>query len=166
MTIKIFGILYIIVFSGLSWYIYALYPYTPNLIFAIGATLLGPLSMIKGNKRIDIIGKQTGWDFFRNVFTFSVAMGFFLFFALNVTFGGSAASIAEASVNNPLYEAGNYYLVSHGTYTAVSYDKWIFMKTLEQIVLPAFFVMFVWNFIYIMKHKEQYKMINQKGEIK
>ena len=54
---------------------------------------------------------------------------FLLFFVTNVCLGGSALNEAETAYE--LYEAGHYYLCSHGTYTEVTYGIYLFMMILE-----------------------------------
>ena len=57
------------------------------------------------------------------------AVPFLLFFVANVCLGGSALHEAETAYE--LYEAGHYYLCSHGTYTEVAYGIYLFMMVLE-----------------------------------
>ena len=57
------------------------------------------------------------------------AIPFLLFFVANVCLGGSALHEAETAYE--LYEAGHYYLCSHGTYTEVTYGVYLFMMILE-----------------------------------
>ncbi len=57
------------------------------------------------------------------------AVPFLLFFVANVCLGGSA--LHEAEMAYELYEAGHYYLCSHGTYTEVTYGIYLFMMILE-----------------------------------
>ena len=54
---------------------------------------------------------------------------FLVFFFSNVCLGGSALHEAETAYE--LYEAGHYYLCSHGTYTEVAYGVYLFMMILE-----------------------------------
>ena len=54
---------------------------------------------------------------------------FLVFFLSNVSLGGSALHDAETAYE--LYEAGHYYLCSHGTYTEVAYGVYLFMMILE-----------------------------------
>ena len=57
------------------------------------------------------------------------AIPFLVFFLANVCLGGSALHEAETAYE--LYEAGHYYLCSHGTYTEVNYGIYLFMMILE-----------------------------------
>ena len=57
------------------------------------------------------------------------AIPFLLFFVANVCLGGSALHEAETAYE--LYEAGRYYLCSHGTYTEVTHGIYLFMMILE-----------------------------------
>ncbi len=61
---------------------------------------------------------------------------FSLFFAACVCLGGSA--LHEADTNYELYEAGHYYLCSHGEYTEVSYGIYLFMMILEIVCFALF----------------------------
>ena len=57
------------------------------------------------------------------------AIPFLLFFVANVCLGGSALHHAE--MDYELYEAGRYYLCSHGDYTEVTYGIYLFVMILE-----------------------------------
>lgn len=61
---------------------------------------------------------------------------FLLFFVTNVCLGGSALHEAETAYE--LYEAGHYYLCSHGTYTEVTYGIYLFMMILEIVSFALF----------------------------
>lgn len=64
------------------------------------------------------------------------AIPFLLFFVANVCLGGSALHEAETAYE--LYEAGHYYLCSHGTYTEVTYGIYLFMMILEIVSFALF----------------------------
>ena len=64
------------------------------------------------------------------------AIPFLLFFVANVCLGGSALHEAETAYE--LYEAGHYYLCSHGTYTEVAYGVYLFMMILEIVSFALF----------------------------
>ena len=64
------------------------------------------------------------------------AVPFLLFFVANVCLGGSALHEAETAYE--LYEAGHYYLCSHGTYTEVAYGVYLFMMILEIVSFALF----------------------------
>ena len=64
------------------------------------------------------------------------AIPFLLFFVANVCLGGSALHEAETAYE--LYEAGHYYLCSHGTYTEVAYGIYLFMMILEIVSFALF----------------------------
>ena len=64
------------------------------------------------------------------------AVPFLLFFIANVCLGGSALHEAETAYE--LYEAGHYYLCSHGTYTEVTYGVYLFMMILEIVSFALF----------------------------
>ncbi|MBP3572392.1 MAG: hypothetical protein J6M42_10580 [Clostridia bacterium] len=53
----------------------------------------------------------------------------FVFFVVSVFLGGSAFHNAETDYE--LYEAGHYYLCSHGRYTEVTYGSYLCVKVLE-----------------------------------
>ena len=61
---------------------------------------------------------------------------FLVFFLSNVCLGGSALHEAETAYE--LYEAGHYYLCSHGTYTEVTYGIYLFMMILEIVSFALF----------------------------
>ena len=61
---------------------------------------------------------------------------FLVFFLSNVCLGGSALHEAETAYE--LYEAGHYYLCSHGTYTEVTYGVYLFMMILEIVSFALF----------------------------
>lgn len=153
MYLKGLGIIITIVFVIVSWYVYALYPFVQNLIFALLASTIALVNIIivytKANKNQVAQSTET----FRGIFSVVAMLLFFVFFALSVKYGGSAASHEEALNQYDNYEVGKYYLVSHGNFTMVSYNVWYRMKILEIIVLPTFLIMFIWNFINIVKTK-------------
>ena len=64
------------------------------------------------------------------------AIPFLLFFIANVCLGGSALHHAE--MDYELYEAGRYYLCSHGDYTEVAYGVYLFMMILEIVSFALF----------------------------
>ena len=64
------------------------------------------------------------------------AIPFLLFFVANVCLGGSALHEAETAYE--LYEAGHYYLCSHGDYTEVAYGVYLFMMILEIVSFALF----------------------------
>ena len=61
---------------------------------------------------------------------------FLVFFVASVCLGGSA--LHDAATDYELYEAGRYYLCSHGDYTEVTHGIYLFMMILE-LVCFAFF---------------------------
>ena len=64
------------------------------------------------------------------------AIPFLVFFLANVCLGGSALHHAE--MDYELYEAGRYYLCSHGDYTEVAYGVYLFMMILEIVSFALF----------------------------
>ena len=71
----------------------------------------------------------------------------FCFFSANL--GGS--SFHDAQTDFEYYQAGHYYLESHGKYTEVSHFQYQFVRTLEiagiSALIPAFLWFFLRNFI-------------------
>jgi hypothetical protein len=69
------------------------------------------------------------------------AIPFLLFFVANVCLGGSALHEAETAYE--LYEAGHYYLCSHGGYTEVTYGSYLCVKVLEIVGIVSFVIGFI-----------------------
>ena len=101
----------------------------------------------------DIINKFNKMELFRTLYIAIATIGFAIFFALAVTFGGSAVGDAYASLRYEDYEVGKYYLTRHGRFTPVSYTIWIRMKVLEQVTFSLLVVAMLLNFIYHSKTK-------------
>jgi hypothetical protein len=157
MSRKSIGILVILVFVIVSWYVYGLYPYVQNLVFALLVSVMSVVSIIFYYKATELDSESfkndKSMDRIRVIFT-AIAMLMFLgFFALNMKYGGSATSASDAMSRYENYVDGAYYLSSHGNFTEVSYDVWRLMRTVELIVLPSFVIMFVWNFAHGVKTK-------------
>ncbi len=64
------------------------------------------------------------------------AIPFLVFFFACVCLGGSA--LHDAETDYELYEAGRYYLCSHGEYTEVAYEVYLFMMILEIVSFALF----------------------------
>ena len=60
---------------------------------------------------------------------------------INLICGGSA--IHNAQIDCPIYQAGQYYLVSHGDWTVVSYQKYLLVLISEITGIVSFAVGFV-----------------------
>lgn len=66
---------------------------------------------------------------------------FNVFMASAIHLGGTPAP--EAVTEYELYEAGHYYLVSHGDYRDVSYDIYRYMQVMEIVGWISFAISFV-----------------------
>ena len=146
-----------IVFITLSWFIYILYPFIQNLIFAILISTVSLVTLIvyylKNIKTKERFEVEKGIDKTRVIFTGIAFILFLVFFGLSIKFGGSAASDEYASWRYEYYEVGQYYLSSHGNFTLVTYSVWIRMKIVEQVTMTLFSIAVVWNFFHIAKTK-------------
>lgn len=166
MYTKFIGFILSIAFVSLAWYIYIIYPSVPALIFAVFATVIMIASNIRYyfvNKKIDIsMVKVKPIDMIRITLAAIAFLSFIGFAALNTTYGGSAASDTYASEFYEDYVSGSYYLSDHGHFVEVSKDVWELMNVTEKIVFPLFIVAFLWNFIYIAKHKGFKSMSSRK----
>lgn len=60
---------------------------------------------------------------------------FFLFFFITAMLGGSVFNQAQTSYEH--YQAGHYYLMSHGNYTEVTYAQYLVAKISEVIGLGS-----------------------------
>lgn len=77
-------------------------------------------------------------------------VGFFLFtiFFFSTAFlGGSAFN--DATNEYELYQPGHYYLVSHGDYTEVSYEAFVYAQIIEVIGISAVVIGFI---VALIKH--------------
>lgn len=165
MYIKIIGLLLSIAFVLLAWYIYFIYPSVPALIFAVLSTVI----MIANHRRYYFVNKKIEQsmvkvkpiEIIRMALIAIAFLTFVGFAALNTTYGGSAASDASARKHHQDYEAGSFYLSSHGEYVEVSEDVWILMNTTEKVMFPLLIVAFLWNFIYIAKQKGFKRMFSR-----
>ena len=61
---------------------------------------------------------------------------FFFYFFIGTIFGGSA--LHDAKNDYELYVAGHYYLVDHGEWTEVSYQKYLFVLISQIIGFSSF----------------------------
>ena len=76
-----------------------------------------------------------------------LSIPFFVFFVVSLFLGGSAFHNAETDYE--LYEAGHYYLCSHGEYTEVTYGSYLCMKVLEIVGVISFVI----GFIVLLRNK-------------
>ena len=86
---------------------------------------------------------------FDSFFSFCILM-FSVFMESMIVCGGSAF-LGDASVDYELYEAGHYYLCSHGNYTEVSYEIYTYMQIIEIVGMVFWAVGFVLALIKIKK---------------
>lgn len=165
---KVMGIITTLAFVILAWYIYAIYPFTMNLVFALVASTFSFVIIIVNytilNKNQESQEVEKSLDIARIVFSGIAILAFSVFFGLSGKLGGSAAEDSYASWGYENYEEGLYYLSNHGRFTLVSYTTWIRMKILEQIIMPIFLLSIVWNFIHIAKTKGIKFMLTGKSE--
>ena len=70
-----------------------------------------------------------------------LSIPFFAFFVVSLFLGGSAFHDAETDYE--LYEAGHYYLCSHGRYTEVTYGSYLCVKVLEIVGIISFVIGFI-----------------------
>ena len=84
----------------------------------------------------------------KNFFDLSVGLlllPFIFFFYISILFGGSAFN--NAATEHELYQAGHYYLVSHGQWTEVSYGKYIAVLISEIVGIASFIIAFILGLI-------------------
>jgi len=101
-------------------------------ILAIFSTICGIFKAIK---------KKSITDLFLSILPFP----FFFCFFLGVISGGSALN--DAQNDYELYEAGHYYLESHGTWTEVSRDRYLFVFISEIIGFSTLAICFILGII-------------------
>ena len=151
---KVMSILMIITFIIVSWYVYYIYPFIQNLVFAILVSTITLVTIIVSNFRTTSDKKNyMSIGTARVIFSGVAMISFLIFFALSMKYGGNFATDEDAMSRYDNYELGEYYLSSHGNFTLVSYNIWLRMKIVELIVIPTFMIMIVWNFIHIVKMK-------------
>ena len=75
---------------------------------------------------------------------------FFVFFISTLILGGSAFN--NAATDYELYQAGHYYLDSHGVYTEVSYASYLYAKIIEVIGLVSFGIGFIFHLVFAKKN--------------
>ena len=101
-------------------------------------TIKGIIQSIKSKKMFDLL---EGLLF----------IPFQFFFFITLLFGGSAFNDAETEYE--LYQAGHYYLVSHGQWTEVSYGKYIVAWVSEIVGISTFIITIVLNLIRVSSKK-------------
>lgn len=70
-----------------------------------------------------------------------LSLPFLIFFISSIILGGSAFN--DAATDYELYQAGHYYLVSHGDFTEVSFGQYQYMKIIEIIGIVTFLITFI-----------------------
>ena len=78
---------------------------------------------------------------YSHLITLLLTIPFFIFFVLSLFLGGNAFHNAEAEYE--LYEAGHYYLCSHGGYTEVTYGVYLCMMIMEIVGIITFALSFI-----------------------
>lgn len=87
-----------------------------------------------------------------------------VFFFSDVFLGGSAFNKASSSYNE--YIEGHYYLFSHGVYTEVTYNQFIYMKVMEIVGIISWTLGFILSIIVYKKHKgEQQELVNSNDSM-
>ena len=77
---------------------------------------------------------------------------FQFFFFITLLFGGSAFNDAETEYE--LYQAGHYYLVSHGQWTEVSHGKYVVALISEIVGISTIIIAFVMGLIRVFTNNE------------
>ena len=108
------------------------------LIFII-ACLLIARGIIKAIKEKSIKG----------VFVSLLPFPFFFCFFVGVLSGGSA--LHNAANDYELYQAGHYYLTSHGIWTEVSYERYLFVLVSEIIGFSSLAFTTVLSLLHLIK---------------
>ena len=70
-----------------------------------------------------------------------LSLPFLIFFISSIILGGSAFN--DAAADYELYQAGHYYLVSHGDFTEVTYGQYQYMKIIEIVGIGTFLITFI-----------------------
>ena len=70
-----------------------------------------------------------------------LSLPFLIFFISSIILGGSAFN--DAAADYELYQAGHYYLVSHGDFTEVTYGQYQYMKIIEIVGIGTFLINFI-----------------------
>jgi len=78
---------------------------------------------------------------------------FFFCFFVGFLSGGSALHNAENDYE--LYQAGHYYLTSHGIWTEVSYERYLFVL-ISEIIGFSTFAVFLYGHYFARKNKHKY----------
>ena len=110
------------------------------LIFLI--TLFGT---IRESRRVIVTKK------YKDLFPIRLSIPFFVFFFSTLILGGSAFN--DAATDYELYQAGHYYLFSHGSYTEVTYRCYLYAKIMEIVGLACFGISFILSILKTHRNK-------------
>ena len=102
-------------------------------------TIKGIIQSIKLKKTFDLL-------------VYLLFIPFQFFFFITLLFGGSALNDAETEYE--LYQAGHYYLVSHGQWTEISHGKYIVALVSEIVGISTFIIAFVMSLIRVFTKNE------------
>lgn len=103
------------------------------------------ISTIRGI--FNAIKKKSIKDFFLSI----LPLPFFFCFFLGVISGGSALNDAQNDYD--LYQAGHYYLESHGKWTEVSYSRYMFVFISEIVGFSSLAITLILGIIQDIKRK-------------
>ena len=115
--------------------------YLASLIIALifFFTIKGIIQSIKSKKTFDLL-------------VCLLFIPFQFFFFITLLFGGSALNDAETEYD--LYQAGHYYLESHGQWTEVSHGKYVVALISEIVGISTFIIAFVMGLIRVFTNNE------------
>lgn len=82
---------------------------------------------------------------YQDLVSILLLLPFFLFFFITAILGGSAFNQAQVSYEH--YQAGHYYLMSHGNYTEVTYAQYLVARISEVIGLGSLAFCLLWTII-------------------
>ena len=92
------------------------------------------------------------------------AIPWLVFFFSDVFLGGSAFNEASSSYSE--YVEGHYYLFSHGVYTEVTYNQFLYMKIIEIVGIISWALGFILSIIVYKKHKgEKQELVSSNDSI-
>ena len=102
-------------------------------------TIKGIIQSIKSKKTFDLL-------------VCLLFIPFQFFFFITLLFGGSALNNAETEYE--LYQAGHYYLESHGQWTEVSHGKYVVALISEIVGISTIIIAFVMGLIRVFTNNE------------
>ena len=80
-----------------------------------------------------------------------LTLPFLVFVTFSMLLGGSAFN--DAATQYELYEVGHYYLANHGSYTEVTREQFLFIRSLEIVGIATFAIAFILGIIYNIKNR-------------